>query len=880
MKKLMLFKFPPGKRSQRAQSMVEFALTLPILLLLVFGIIEFGRILQAWLALENGARFAIRYAVTGNYDPVYCADAAAALDGQLTAEFVLGEDYSDAQMVNFSTLDDDGSGNFDCRVSEALVVTQPWHTDDDQSKEEVELLNSFLIDWARMPSIRQAALSGAMGLAYDPNEPVTGDYEAFLDNAYDAGSTFDQSYRGSPQDPGYFDFTICSNREFPTGDVFGFNPNTQYYIPNDPPQDQYRFLKYCSMVDSSNTYVRHIDDAGGPGNRVRVVLVYRHPLITPFVSTWWPTLRLTSEREGLVEKFRISRVTGLVGSIGNAPVNTNTPVPATDTSTPTDTATPTDTPTVTPTPPSVECGGEGILMQQWLGLGGNANLPWLDDPTRNLRWPNDPDSSVITGRIDRAGASLRDSGLRYTGWICAPQSADYTFYMINNNDAEIYLSPTYSESNKSSILFHSTNSSTWADRPSGPHYLVGGDWYWFEVHYIKNSNNNGSIRVAWSGGTDIGGSPVVIDSEFLMPAGALPTSTPTITVTPTVTDTPTPTNTATLAPCTADGTGILGAYYEDYAPPSFSNLVKVQLDDNIDFNWGYGSPSSIRTDDFAVRWTGYVIPKYPGEVYTFYTRSDDGARLYVDGNSIISTNAWRDMSATTYTSDTVSFTTCAAKSIVMEYYENGGAAVAQLYWSSDMVSYEIVPQANLRPETGSVLATSTPTLSPTVTQTSTRTNTFTVTNTHTVTNTFTITPTFTRTPTRTNTPIPSNTPTITRTFTPSNTPTITNTFTQTNTPTRTATRTNTPTRTPVTPTSTFTNTATFTPTVPTPTPTVTRTFTRTNTPTHTGTATNTATITPTRTNTPTRTPTPIIFTDTPIPTNTPRPTFTPGSGDS
>ena len=50
-----------SQTSPRAQSMVEFALTLPVLLLLIFGIIEFGRVLQAWLALENGARFAIRY---------------------------------------------------------------------------------------------------------------------------------------------------------------------------------------------------------------------------------------------------------------------------------------------------------------------------------------------------------------------------------------------------------------------------------------------------------------------------------------------------------------------------------------------------------------------------------------------------------------------------------------------------------------------------------------------------------------------------------------------------------------------------------------------------------------------------------------------------
>ena len=62
-----------------AQSMVEFALALPVLLLLTFGVIEFGRLLQAWLALENGARFGARYAVTGEFNVTYCDEAATAL---------------------------------------------------------------------------------------------------------------------------------------------------------------------------------------------------------------------------------------------------------------------------------------------------------------------------------------------------------------------------------------------------------------------------------------------------------------------------------------------------------------------------------------------------------------------------------------------------------------------------------------------------------------------------------------------------------------------------------------------------------------------------------------------------------------------------------
>ncbi|MRS04774.1 pilus assembly protein, partial [bacterium] len=259
------------KHTPHAQSLVEFALTLPVLLLLVFGIIEFGRILQAWLALENGARFAIRYAVTGNYNPTYCDEAAAALSGKFSPRQVMGESYTTSGTIDFATADA-SSGVYDCNVSAAWVNAQSWHRTD-KTNEEMELLNSVVIDWARLPSIREAALSGAMGLAFDPDEPVTGNYLSFLDTAYDVGSVFGQTYRGSPQLPGYFGFTLCSNRvnEF-TGDSFSFNNNVEYYSPNDPATlDDYRFPTFCSLVDASSNFVRHVDDAGGPGNRVCVI---------------------------------------------------------------------------------------------------------------------------------------------------------------------------------------------------------------------------------------------------------------------------------------------------------------------------------------------------------------------------------------------------------------------------------------------------------------------------------------------------------------------------------------------------------------------------------------------------------------------------------
>ena len=57
------------KNKTRGQSLVEFALILPILLLLLLGIIEGGRIIWAYITVQNAAREAARYAVTGQpYD--------------------------------------------------------------------------------------------------------------------------------------------------------------------------------------------------------------------------------------------------------------------------------------------------------------------------------------------------------------------------------------------------------------------------------------------------------------------------------------------------------------------------------------------------------------------------------------------------------------------------------------------------------------------------------------------------------------------------------------------------------------------------------------------------------------------------------------------
>ena len=98
---------------------------------------------------------------------------------------------------------------------------------------------------------------------------------------------------------------------------------------------------------------------------------------------------------------------------------------------------------------------------------------------------------------------------------------------------------------------------------------------------------------------------------------------------------------------------------------------------SINYNWGTGGPDNgLGTDQFSVRWTGSF--NFNAGSYTFSATADDGIRLWVDGNQII--NAWVDEAATTYQA-TVTLT-AGAHVIKVEYYENGGSAVAQVGWQA------------------------------------------------------------------------------------------------------------------------------------------------------------------------------------------------------
>jgi hypothetical protein len=141
----------------------------------------------------------------------------------------------------------------------------------------------------------------------------------------------------------------------------------------------------------------------------------------------------------------------------------------------------------------------------------------------------------------------------------------------------------------------------------------------------------------------------------------------------------------------APGGGVRGDYYRGTA---FASHVLTRTDPQINFNWGDAAPDpAVGADSFSVRWTGEVEVAFT-ETYTFYINSDDGVRLWVDGQQLV--DNWTDHT-NTENSGNIDLVGGQVYSIQMEYYDNTGPAVAELLWSSRHTPKQIVPQAALSP---------------------------------------------------------------------------------------------------------------------------------------------------------------------------------------
>lgn len=133
-----------------------------------------------------------------------------------------------------------------------------------------------------------------------------------------------------------------------------------------------------------------------------------------------------------------------------------------------------------------------------------------------------------------------------------------------------------------------------------------------------------------------------------------------------------------------DRKGWKGEYFNN---PDLSDLKLVRFDPTINFDWGAQPPApAIEPDTYSVRWTGKIKPGF-SEIYTFCTITDDGVRLWVDGQLLI--NRWIELSSMENRAD-LYLRSGNEYEVRMEYYENGGWAKAILLWSSPSQPREVL----------------------------------------------------------------------------------------------------------------------------------------------------------------------------------------------
>jgi beta-glucosidase len=142
-----------------------------------------------------------------------------------------------------------------------------------------------------------------------------------------------------------------------------------------------------------------------------------------------------------------------------------------------------------------------------------------------------------------------------------------------------------------------------------------------------------------------------------------------------------------LTPTSGTGHGLNGDYYANTTLTG--TPVTSRVDPQVSFNWSGTAPATgVPSTNFSTKWTGTLTPPTTG-TYTFGLTSDDGSRLFVNGQQVI--DNWRDQAATTETGQ-VTLTAGTPVQIEVDYYQGGGDAVVNLGWQqpgNDLVAQAV-----------------------------------------------------------------------------------------------------------------------------------------------------------------------------------------------
>jgi hypothetical protein len=140
------------------------------------------------------------------------------------------------------------------------------------------------------------------------------------------------------------------------------------------------------------------------------------------------------------------------------------------------------------------CEGTGSLVREiWTGISGTS--------VSSIPVNSAPDRTVVLSSFSTPNYYGNDYGSRIRGYVCAPATGAYTFWISSDDNSELWLSDSDDPSTKTRIAYVSGNSGVnqwdkYSTQMSGTINLVQGNRYYIEVLH-KEANGADHVEVGW-----------------------------------------------------------------------------------------------------------------------------------------------------------------------------------------------------------------------------------------------------------------------------------------------------------------------------------------------------------------------------------------------